>query len=81
MKRRVRIISNGNPKRTARQIVLKMPSWCLVRMVSQTELKKELIFSMLPGSYGDRGPLQLISKSRVQEDTASDAWNLFLLQL
>lgn len=48
-KKRMRIINNGSPRRTARQIVLKMPSWCLVRMVSQIELKKELIFSIVLG--------------------------------
>lgn len=35
--------------RTPRQMVLKRPSWCLVEMMSQMVLKKELIFSMLLG--------------------------------
>lgn len=81
MKRRVRIINNGSPRRTARQTVLKTPSSFLVTMVSQMELKKELIFSMVLGWSADRCPLQLTSKSWVQEDTALDAWDLFLFQL
>lgn len=49
MKRNVMTTSSGSPKRMPRQMVLKRPSWCLVKMVSQMILKKELIFSMVLG--------------------------------
>uniref|UniRef100_A0A8C6GNK7 Uncharacterized protein n=1 Tax=Mus spicilegus TaxID=10103 RepID=A0A8C6GNK7_MUSSI len=47
MKKRVRTTTRGNPRSTARQTVLKTPLSCLIRMVSQTELKKELFLSMV----------------------------------
>nr|BAB30142.1 unnamed protein product [Mus musculus] len=46
-KKRVRTTTRGNPRSTARQTVLKTPLSCLIRMVSQTELKKELFLSMV----------------------------------
>uniref|UniRef100_A0A5F9CHC6 Uncharacterized protein n=1 Tax=Oryctolagus cuniculus TaxID=9986 RepID=A0A5F9CHC6_RABIT len=48
MKTRVRSTSSGSPSRMPRQMVLKMPSWCLTKMVSHMELKKALILSMVP---------------------------------
>lgn len=55
MKMNVRTTNRGSPRMTAKQTVLKMPSSCLIRMVSQTELKKELILSIVLGWGGARG--------------------------
>lgn len=55
MKRSMRTTSSGSPRIMPRHTVLKRPSWCLVRMVSQMALKKALIFPMALGSPGAKG--------------------------
>lgn len=49
MKRSVTATSSGSPRTTARQMELNRPASCLVKMVSQMALKKELILSMALG--------------------------------
>uniref|UniRef100_A0A8C9UQM5 Uncharacterized protein n=1 Tax=Spermophilus dauricus TaxID=99837 RepID=A0A8C9UQM5_SPEDA len=80
MKMSVRTTTSGSPRRTARQTVLKMPSWCLVTMTSQTELKKVMTLSMVLGWVGLTAK-SLASKSWAPEGTASATGNLFLFQL